>query len=432
MKNRFLFATVLGGMLILHAVMDTHAASSSLGKLLVKYLGAAPGSAEETEARDAILKKSPKTADIVKAFEKRKLEKHKPKQLPQVDVPETGKYFSIIIPKGYNGKKKFPMVVCLHGGGNPNGVGYEAWWWAHGRMTKHLVMAPTSGSSSWWAPAPKKIVLQEIRHALLNFAIDPDRIFLVGFSNGGAGVWAIGMRHPHHFAALGPCAGSLHSETQGSTPDLEIFENLTNTYVLIQHGSNDRVMNPRNSRRASEELGKISKMKGRFKYIEHEGVGHTHPMGREIEITSLKDGKKKRLQQAVDAANVTAFIKNKKRDPLPKEFIFITKGPNDLESYWVDVEAKEYPARVEGKVKGNDVTLTVKDVAAVTVYLHPDLVNMEKSVTITINGKEEFNGVPEESIETALETLKRDCDSSRVFPWKKRFEVSEGEKKESE
>jgi hypothetical protein len=171
-------------------------------------------------------------------------------------------------------------------------------------------------------------------------------------------------------------------------------------------------------------------MKGRFKYIEHEGVGHTHPMGKEVEITSLKDGKKKRMQQAVDAANLTAFIKGKKREPLPKKFVFITKGQNDLQSYWVDVEAEQYPARVEGEIKGAEIEIKAENMTAVTVYLGDGLVDMEKEVKISINGGEMFAGVPEISVETALQTLKRDCDSSRVFPWKKRFEVPEEGKKE--
>ncbi|TET39183.1 MAG: hypothetical protein E3J72_01210 [Planctomycetota bacterium] len=426
MRRRIFVLAILGAAVLLAFGSSGRAASAKLARKIIEYINTDAGSDREAVAKQAILDMKPKPEDIAEAFSGRKLKKYKQIEIEEVDVPGTEKYYSIIIPRGYNGRKKFPMVVCLHGGGSTSGKGYEGWWWVHGQLQDYLVMAPTVGQSHWWKPQEKKILLREIRHALLNFAVDPDRVCRGGFPTGGAGTGAIGRRHPHHCAALGPAAGAPRGET-GADMDTRLFENLTNTYMLIQHGSKD---NPEVSRLAEHRLKKIPGMKDRFKYIEYEGVGHEHPMGKKIEYKSIMDGKRKSLTQAQDAADFAKFIKKKKRTPLPKEVIFITKGPNDLESYWFDVEAATYVARVEARAEGNEIRLTTKNIAAITVYLHPKLVDMGKQVKIIIDKKEVFRGIPQKSIETALETLKRDCDASRVFLWKKRFDLTSGGEKE--
>jgi pimeloyl-ACP methyl ester carboxylesterase len=43
------------------------------------------------------------------------------------------------------------------------------------------------------------------------YAIDPQRIYLTGFSLGGFGTWALGLSSPDRFAALVPVAGGWES-----------------------------------------------------------------------------------------------------------------------------------------------------------------------------------------------------------------------------
>jgi predicted peptidase len=62
-------------------------------------------------------------------------------------------------------------------------------------------------------------------------------VLLTGFSMGGAGTWAWGLKRPQHFAALMPVSGGFH-HPEDEHEDIELTV-LKSTPIWMAHGVRD-------------------------------------------------------------------------------------------------------------------------------------------------------------------------------------------------
>ncbi|MCD8123561.1 MAG: prolyl oligopeptidase family serine peptidase, partial [Lachnospiraceae bacterium] len=111
---------------------------------------------------------------------------------------------------------KYPAVIYLHGGGF-NGddnichlasTGYSQWMELakSDQVSPFLLIAPqlASGFFQWEECDCVQSVADYIKNT---YPVDSHRIYLVGGSMGGMGVWSIANKNPHMFAALLSAAG---------------------------------------------------------------------------------------------------------------------------------------------------------------------------------------------------------------------------------
>lgn len=173
------------------------------------------------------------------------------------------------------------MVVSLHGF-NARNPPYVRW---RGVDLRHdpnadifglIIIHPHGRSSGWYGTVSERDALQRnvlkcIELARRRFSVDDERVYLVGYSMGGIGVWHIGTRHPELFAAIAPIYGAwdyhtfpkeknlaeltdrerFHLERQSSFAQAEA---LLHTPVFINHGDNDEVVSVDLSRYATRML----------------------------------------------------------------------------------------------------------------------------------------------------------------------------------
>src|SRR6185295_549206 len=78
--------------------------------------------------------------------------------------------------------------------------------------------------------------------------IDPSRITLTGFSQGGHGAWVIGSRHTDVFAAIAPICG--YGDPAGVADKLAA----AGTPVWAFHGLKDDIVNPDETRRMIDAI----------------------------------------------------------------------------------------------------------------------------------------------------------------------------------
>jgi predicted peptidase len=178
--------------------------------------------------------------------------------------------YRFYIPANYDAKKKWPMVVALHGmGGDENSffAGYD-----NGAIRRvaeergYVVVCPKGrGPYSMYLAAAERDVIDVINEMKRDFSIDDDRVYLMGHSMGGYGSWSIAVNNPDVFAAIGPIAGG---GTPFSRPKLKA---ITHIPWVVVHGDNDPTVPVEESRKmvkAGKELGV------EIKYIEVPGGNH--------------------------------------------------------------------------------------------------------------------------------------------------------------
>jgi predicted peptidase len=195
--------------------------------------------------------------------------------------------YRLLKPDGYavEGKKRFPLVVFLHGAGERgddndkqlvHGVADFA---SEANRKKHpcFLIAPQCPDDRRWVevdwtlaahtmPAepsvPAQGVLALIASLQKELRIDSKRIYLTGLSMGGFGTWDLLCRKSDLFAAgLPVCGGGDEKEAK----------NLAKVPIWAFHGDRDDVVKVERSRnmvKAIKEAG------GKPRYTEYPGVGH--------------------------------------------------------------------------------------------------------------------------------------------------------------
>ena len=102
-----------------------------------------------------------------------------------------------------------------------------------------ILMPQKPDPARQWAEY-EPMVLDLLRATATEFNTDPQRTYLTGLSQGGAGTWAIGSNHPQLFAALAPVCG------YGDAPALA--PGLVGKPIWTFHGEKDDVVPPERTR----------------------------------------------------------------------------------------------------------------------------------------------------------------------------------------
>jgi phospholipase/carboxylesterase len=122
-----------------------------------------------------------------------------------------GKY-SHYVPESYSPSRRWPLIICLHGG---YGAGDEyIWTWLRSaRAGGYILLSPKSLGDTWDmrrnSSDTRSVMrmLDEVRDA---YEIDDSRIYLTGLSDGGIFTYIMGLERHELFAGLAPVAGALH------------------------------------------------------------------------------------------------------------------------------------------------------------------------------------------------------------------------------
>jgi len=128
--------------------------------------------------------------------------------------------YYVYLPEGYSAGGSYPLLVMLHGSGldssliadrlEPGGPGLPDPLQRTPQEFPFIYLFPVLPPGEDWASA-SDVLAALVDHTIAGYAIDPDRVYLVGFSMGGAGAWVIGAIYAERFAAVAPIAGGWPS-----------------------------------------------------------------------------------------------------------------------------------------------------------------------------------------------------------------------------
>ncbi len=194
-----------------------------------------------------------------------------------------------LTPKESIRKKKFPLVLFLHGAGergndNQKQLTHGANMFENPAVREEYpayVIFPQCPAEGYWirpsrgtlnSPSthlshrpytPVDDVKQLVDYYLANYPIDTDRVYVIGLSMGGMGTYQITSKYPDLFAAAVPICGQMeHPEELVHAKDIPF---------RIFHGDSDQVVPIDGSRDAYNVLTDLGYD---VEYIEYPGVNH--------------------------------------------------------------------------------------------------------------------------------------------------------------
>lgn len=200
--------------------------------------------------------------------------------------------YRIMLPENYKPKKKYPVVLFLHGSGergNDNELQLTHGWkfFADSIDRKNypaIVVFPQCPANDSWAALtvnrnvqptefiflsdhpmnkPLSLVSQLMDSLYSSSSVDKKRIYIGGLSMGGMGTFDMLWRKPNFFAAAFPICGA------GDSTKAVVYGK--NFPIWVFHGGDDPAVNVNNSRRMVAELKKAG---ANVKYSEYVGVKH--------------------------------------------------------------------------------------------------------------------------------------------------------------
>ena len=161
--------------------------------------------------------------------------------------------FLIRYPKGYEEGKRYPVILMLHGAGGRGGqIEMVIKDNPYFKITeeKHpdlpfITVAPHCTLNNWFDHF--ETLRKLVRWVYENPFTDKDRIYGMGVSMGGYGIWQLAMSMPKFFAAIVPiCGGGMYWNAA----------RLVNVPVWAHHGALDKAVLPEESVKMVEAVKK--------------------------------------------------------------------------------------------------------------------------------------------------------------------------------
>jgi predicted esterase len=289
------------------------------------------------------------------------------------------------------------LYLSLHGGGGaPPQVNEQQWENQKGlyQLEEGLYIAPRAPTDTWdlWHQAHiDRFFTRLIENMIALEGINPDRVYLTGYSAGGDGVYQVAPRMADRFAAAAMMAGHPN-ETQPL--------GLRNLPFTLHVGENDSPYGRNQQARAWKgELAKLRQQdqEGYEHWVEiHPGKGHW--MDRQ------------------DASGIR-WMGKFTRNLTPPRVTWLQDDVLQDRFYWLAVPPERARARqlVIVARDANRFEIERCDAEQLTILLRDDFVDLEQPIEIDYQGQSLFAGRVERNIANLARTLVDRGDPDAMF-----------------
>ena len=377
------------------------------------------------------------------AFFKPKAEEQLLKNEPDSHIDEMKiKYFVI----GEQPPNGYPLYICLHGGGGTHPSVNDSQWqdmqqYYRASVSVGVYVAPRGITNTWnlhFVPRAYELYDKLIAYAILCLSVDPNRVYLLGYSAGGDGVYHITPKMADRWAGANMSAGH---------PNGVSVVNLYHVPFVIQIGELDLAYN-RNKVGAEYGIKLQELRKGHpHGYVNecwiHKGKSHTvrdndkkqteHLVVSDHDIISWLDGNESPHCSKVNT-NAITWLSQQRRNPLPSHLIWDVgtraerkrlhaydgvSAPSDL-FYWIDISGgrDDVAKHIEAIVNKDSNKICVKDEPKcgtwIRLLLCDQMVDTSRPLVVEI-GRERFIVKVQPSLATMSRTLLERGDPNFVF-----------------
>lgn len=284
------------------------------------------------------------------------------------------------------------LWISMHGGGNAPARVNDRQWTNQMSLYKPaegIYVAPRAPTDAWnlWHQAHIDPMFDRlIEDYVVLRGVNPDRVYIMGYSAGGDGVWQLAPRMADRWAAAAMMAGH---------PNDASLLSLRNLPLALFVGGNDAAYN--RNKIVAERAAELDKLReadpGGYEHLARIYPGLPHWMNR-------KD------------AEAVPWMAGHTRNPWPKKIVWRQDDVTHTRFYWLAVPPAEAKAKNKmfAEVDGRTILLSGDVPKGMTLRLSDELVNLDRSLRVSVNGREVFRGRVARRPEVMRESLQERAD----------------------
>ncbi|MBL8822790.1 MAG: dienelactone hydrolase family protein [Planctomycetia bacterium] len=290
--------------------------------------------------------------------------------------------YTVFADKPADGRSLF---ISMHGGGNTSKSINDQQWENQKKLYKPIEgvylapRAPNDAWNMWFQPHMDAFFSRLIQDAAVFEEVNVDKVYLMGYSAGGDGVFRMAPRMAHRWAAAAMMAGH---------PGDVRADNLRNLPFTLHMGENDKAYDRNKQALVWKKL--------LLDLREQDPHGYTHEV-------VIQPGMGHWMQRK-DAIAIPWMMKFT-RNTVPRKIVWVE--PLQPSFYWL--AQAEFPAdklkaaKMVATVDQQNISIESEHFNGITLRLRDDLINLDQPISIRWNGKL----LPEKSIHRTISTQRK-------------------------
>jgi predicted peptidase len=290
------------------------------------------------------------------------------------------------------------LWISLHGGGRaPKSVNDAQW-----RNQKKLYTpeegiylaprAPTNAWNLWHEPHIDRLFGRLIEDLIVLEEVNPERVYVLGYSAGGDGVYQLAPRMADYWAGAAMMAGH---------PNGVSLLSLRNVPFALQVGGKDSAYSRNKvAKQYGEQLDQLHK---------DDPQGYAH-------FVKIHEDKGHWMDRKDKAA--LPWLAQFTRNSVPERVVWQQTGIAHDRSYWLAVPADQMKSDslVIARRDGQSVQITsAEKVAKLLIRFDDRMADLDRPITVIHAGKTLYNGTPARTIEVLIKTLVGRGDPKLMF-----------------
>ncbi|MBF0443095.1 MAG: alpha/beta hydrolase [Oligoflexales bacterium] len=290
------------------------------------------------------------------------------------------------------------LYISMHGGGSAPASTNDSQWenqinlYSPSEGIYLAPRAPIDAWNMWFIPEIDPLFDRLISDYVIAEGVNPNRVYLIGYSAGGDGVYQLGTRSADRWAAATMCAGHPNDASP---------LNLRNLPFAVYSGANDSEFN-RNAM-AKDWLSKMDDLN------KNDPSGYIHTGEVFAGLGHWMNGK-----EAVAIPWMAGFTRN----PFPGRVVFRQTPVPRSSFYWISVDPDSFKPGSELDIQYERQKFTFNRFTKggdIVIRLSDRMVDLDMPVEIVSANRSHFKGTPKRTIEVIAKTIKERSDPSFVF-----------------
>ncbi|MCH2064879.1 MAG: hypothetical protein MK194_14285 [Roseibacillus sp.] len=288
------------------------------------------------------------------------------------------------------------LWISMHGGGGaPARVNDQQW---HNQIRLYapkegIVVAPRAPTNTWnlWHQGHIDDLFDRlIENFVITRGVDPNRVYLMGYSAGGDGVYQLAPRMADRFASAAMMAGHPNNANPLGLRNL--------SFMIFMGGKDGAYGRNRVAAEWGKKLGELRK---------GDPAGYEHKVTIYPQHGHWMNG---------DDREALPWMSARTRDPWPKKIVWHQSGRTHERFYWLAVPrgTAKGGQTLEAEVKGQEIIISAGGRKEMIVRLNDQLVDLDQPVVVKVDGREVYRGKVERSVQAIWSSLRERPDVTSV------------------